>query len=939
MRFIATVFLLVVSLKICSQNSTTINAQLNVENKSVKITQQLYLNNDSQDTWDEVYLTDWANSFSSKTTPLAIRFSEYYVKQFHLAKDEDRGYTSIKSIATQNDILQYTRPEGHPDIVKVILKKPLLPGETISLKIDYAVVLPDAKFTDYGKTRDGDYNLRYWFITPAVYNDGWQYYSNKNLNDRYFPQTDIVLNFSIPDGYTLVTDLIKKEYGNSYSQGEKITSLQGKKITDAKVLLKKKANYESVETDYVTIVSNLHDENIPAPLRALVSDRIGDFLSKKLGLYPHPKLLVTELDYAAEPVYGLNELPDFLRPFPDGFQYEIKMAKTTINNYVDNTILVNPRNDRWLIAGLKVYLLKEYFDTFYPNIKAIGSLEKYWLARQFYISEIEFNDQFNLLYSHISRLNLDQSLDTPYDNLIKYNKEIGASYKSGIGLNYLNEYLGNNLINETIRDFYDAYRSKPTSSEDFEKLLKSKTDKNLDWFFEDYVSSNKRIDYALQNSKIKGDSIYVDVKNRKKRVLPIAVAAFKNDSLVSERWVENVTDVKTLSYPKDSVDRFVLNYDNVVPENNLRNNYEKPGAFLGIDKPFQFKLFQDLENPAKNQIFFMPVFEFNIYDGFAPGIKAYNKTLLRKGLNYKLEPQIGLKSDKLIGSASISYRHDFQDQNLSTLRYGVSGSSFSYAPDLLFNRITPFVNITFRSKDLRSDKRQGLSARYVSVQRDEDPLVPLETPNYDVFNMRYTRSNPGIINTFNLTGDFQLAKNFSKMSFTGFYRHLYLNNRQLNLRLFGGGFFFNNTQDDGDFFSFALDRPTDYLFDYNYYGRSEDSGVFSQQIIIAEGGFKSQLDTAFANEWIITTGASTTIWKYFYAYGDLGIVKNKGFNGKAVYDTGIQVSLLDDYFELYFPIYSNNGWEIAQPNYDQKIRFDIILSVDTVIGLFSRKWY
>lgn len=44
------------------------------------------------------------------------------------------------------------------------------------------------------------------------------------------------------------------------------------------------------------------------------------------------------------------------------------------------------------------------------------------------------------------------------------------------------------------------------------------------------------------------------------------------------------------------------------------------------------------------------------------------------------------------------------------------------------------------------------------------------------------------------------------------------------------------------FFSFALDRPTDYLFDFNYLGRSEDTGLVSQQIIIAEGGFKSQLD-------------------------------------------------------------------------------------------------
>ena len=34
------------------------------------------------------------------------------------------------------------------------------------------------------------------------------------------------------------------------------------------------------------------------------------------------------------------------------------------------------------------------------------------------------------------------------------------------------------------------------------------------------------------------------------------------------------------------------------------------------------------------------------------------------------------------------------------------------------------------------------------------------------------------------------------------------------------------------------------MFDYNYYGRSEDTGLFSQQLVIAEGGFKSQLKRA-----------------------------------------------------------------------------------------------
>lgn len=925
-----------------SQATMEINAQLIPDERAIHLNHTITITNTSSDTWNEIYLTDWAHSFSSKTTPLAKRFSDSFEKKFHLASESDRGFTKITSITGQGAILQYTRPKKNLDIVKILLRESLLPGDSMVIRLDYNVVLPDVKFTDYGITKTGDYNLRYWFMTPAIYNNGWEYYSNKDLNDRYFPQTDIRLQFSIPKGYTLVTDLEQNDIASSYTPGERLTVLTGKNRTDAKIFLLQNSNYEEVQTDYVTIISNLHDDKIPSQLRALISDRIVGYLYNNLGQYPFEKILVTDLDYKEQPVYGLNQLPNFISPFPDGFQYEIKLLKTTINNYVNNTLLVNPRTDRWLIDGIKVYMLQNYMDTYYPDLKVVGSLDKYWLVRQFYASKLEFNDQFNILSTHIARLNLDQPLDTPYDKLIKYNKNIGSSYKSGVGLNYLNDYIGENKLDEIIKDFYQKYKSQPLASTQFEIELKSQTTKDVDWFFTDYISTNKRLDYALKNSKVKGDSIFVDVKRKERRSSPISVYSFKNDSLTGKRWVSGAQKTETLSYAIEEADRFVLNYENIIPENNLRNNYEKPSAFLGIDKPMQLKFLQDFENPAKNQLFVMPVAEFNIYDGFIPGVKLYNKTLLTKALNYKLEPQIGLKSKKLIGSASVSYRHDYQDQGLYALRYGISGNRFSYAPDLLFTRITPFINMSFRRSNLRSDERQSLSARFISVQRQEDPLVALPTPNYDVLNLRYTRSNPGIIHTLNVTGDVQFAKNFGKVSGNVFYRRLFLNNRQLNVRLFGGVFTYNNTQADGNFFSFALDRPTDYLFDYNYYGRSEDSGFFSQQIIIAEGGFKSQLDDVspvFANEWMFTANASTTLWKYFYAYGDVGVLKNKNFGGSFVYDSGIQVSLLDDYFELYFPLYSNLGWEIGQPNYDQKIRFQLQISFDTVIKLFSRKWY
>ena len=73
------------------------------------------------------------------------------------------------------------------------------------------------------------------------------------------------------------------------------------------------------------------------------------------------------------------------------------------------------------------------------------------------------------------------------------------------------------------------------------------------------------------------------------------------------------------------------------------------------------------------------------------------------------------------------------------------------------------------------------------------------------------------------------------------------------------------------------------------------------------------------------------MWKYVQAYGDIGLVKNKFQNPKFVYDSGIRLNLVTDYFEIYFPVYSSLGWEIGNKNYDQRIRF--IFTVDPEVLL------
>ncbi|MAP80929.1 MAG: metalloprotease [Aequorivita sp.] len=931
------IFLLLFCLVIQAQAQHTINvdATLNPTQKSIAINQQIIYKNTSADTLHVLYLFDWANSFSTKTSPLGKRFAENYDSSFHFEKKEDRGKTTINKVfnATQSP-LHWERGEA-VDILKIIPDKPILPNEEYKFNLEYTEKVADSKFTRFGVDKNGNYKLREWYISPAVYNGEWRIYSNKNTNDKYLTPSEFAITLHFPKRYSLISDL--DVVSEDISEKTKHVVLQGFNRTHATLYLERLNTFQSIKTDKFTVITNLQDGKVNPPVQALLIDRITHFLDKKLGPYPFKKMVISEADYKINPVYGLNQLPSFISPYPDGFEYDIEQLKTITRHYINNTLILDPRRDYWLQDALQIYLMMEYVDIYYPKMKIIGNLSNWWIIRWAHAAEIEFNDQYPLLYQNMARNNIHQALTTPKDSLLKFNMNIANGYYGGTGLRYLNAYLGDNALNESIKELYLENKLKPINSSKFRTILQSKTALPTDWFFEDYINSRTTIDFKIKRVENRGDSLDVLIKNKRKNKLPVSVYGLNKEEIVFRNWTPPIDSLTWVTVPGNNVKKLALNHDETIPEFNLRNNYKNLDGLL--NKPLQFRLFQDVEDPKFTQFFFMPIFEYNLYDGLSTGLRIYNKTVLPKPVHYSITPQFAFRSKTLVGGASISYTQHMDQGELYAMRYGFSGNYYSYDRGLFYRKFTPYITFSFRNKDLRNNEKQFINIRNVNVYRDENPNDPNQEPNYSVYNMRYVYSNPNLINYFRAVADYEISSKFSKLSLDLEYRKLFLSNRQLNLRFFAGVFLFNDTRESEDFFSFALDRPNDYLFDYNYYGRSESSGLFSQQLIIAEGGFKSQLEPAYANSWMTTVNASTNIWKWIYAYGDVGLVANKERGVNAVFDSGIRLSLVADYFELYFPIYSSLGFEPNLPHYDEKVRFIVTLSPKTLLGLFTRRWY
>ena len=922
-----------------SQHKNSITATVYYDTQTIAVQQQIVYYNQSSQSLTQIVLNDWNNAYSAKTTPLAKRFTDEFIKAFHLAKDNERGFTTIQSLTSDGSALNWNRPDKHPDLVSIALKTPILPGRSVTLNINYSVKIPSSRFTGFGyEAKTGAFNLRDWYLTPARFENGsFIQYSNENLDDIANDVADYQLTLSVPQGAFVTSDLYqgdRTETGNTAQY-----FFTGFNLTGFNLVIEAANTYEVFRLTQAEISCNLKDNRTTEIQRAAIISHIAEFTEQNLGMYAHGKVMVTQADYDRNPVYGLNQLPAFISPFPDSFMYEVRFLKAYLNAYLKNTLKLDPRKDNWIYDGIQMQLMIKYIEQYHPDEKMMGNLGNWWILKGHNLFNISFNEQYNYLYLLMARRNLDQPIGDAKNTFIKFNEHIAGKYRAGLSFNYLNEYLGSDVVLQSMKEFSLLnFNATQTDRQDLQQIIQSKTNKDISWFFNTVVNSRDLIDYRFGKVEETPETLTVTLKNATGTKVPISLYGINKDGVAFKQWIDGFESDTTITVARMDAEKLVLNYNNEIPEYNRRNNYKRLDKFFPNDKPLKITFFQDLENPAYNQMFYVPAFTYNLYDGFSPGLRIHNKSMLEKPFIYDISPSYSSNTGELIGGVSLLYNQYIREGSLFNIRYNLGASTYHYAPDASYIKFTPQVQFRFRDENLRKNKKEFVTLRQVIVNREKSAFVATEeqNENYSVFNARYSKSDSEITKHYNFYTDAQIATAFGKLSGEFQFRRLFNDNRQVNLRLFAGMFMYRST--NSEFFSFGLDRPSDYLFDYNYYGRSETEGLFSQQFIMAEGGFKSQMDTRFANKWMTTVNASFNLWNWIEVYGDAGLLSNKYSGTVFKYDSGIRLNLVTDYFELYFPMYSSNGFEPANGNYSEKIRFVVTLSPSTLLSLFTRRW-
>ena len=116
----------------------------------LKVKQTIQFTNNSTVSLSKLVLNDWNHAYSNKYSPLGKRFSDEYVRNFHLAPDSERGSTTITKILINDSLTNWNRANNHLDIIEIALENTLQPLESIKINIEYELKIPNSKFTRFG---------------------------------------------------------------------------------------------------------------------------------------------------------------------------------------------------------------------------------------------------------------------------------------------------------------------------------------------------------------------------------------------------------------------------------------------------------------------------------------------------------------------------------------------------------------------------------------------------------------------------------------------------------------------------------------------------------------------------------------------------------------------------------------------------------------------
>lgn len=920
------------------KDSIYIEARLSADRKTLEVNQEIVYHNNSEKDLHTVKLLNWISAYNKRRTALVYRKLEDRNSDLHFAKPEQLGRLLDLSIKNSENLPVPVNSISDESLF-LPLKKALKPGESVTLHLHYRMLLPDKKFTGYGT--DGKYAaLKYFFIVP-------DHFDPDNISKKNYH--DIEESVSFNTFWTVNFDLPPNSFVEGNLPQIQMNSFKGYLESDPEFIVSENSlptmrinvdgNDTEIKFGYILKPEEKQNLEFYLPLHL-------KFIKEKTGFLPQ-SIFISDKFRAKEDFFGNNDITFWnfrFQLFTDAEKTDLDYFGIIAKKILDEKIITDKEKDHWFKNGLKSYLEIQYLQKFYQDTKLLGTLPETKIfgvkpLKLFHASNVKLLDRYGLAYQYIMSQNLDQKIDEEFSALSNFNDMAVSSFETGSLFSYTADKMGYDRFNTILKDYIQQNTGKKISPEGFLNEL-TEADKTSS-YLTGFLKKKNRIDFRLKSVRKEGDLFNIRIGKNTDAPIPVKLETQTSEGEKKAYWIETDENerIKNISLPaSDDIHKVTLNSGYIFPESKYRDNFLYAKGLFSNTKKIKFKLIKDIPNPEYNEVYVSPRIRFNnAYDKFLFGINLKNQSFFDQKFLYSITPMYSSGTGKLTGSGAVSYSFLPAESIIRSLTFGVSGAYFHYDYGLAYRKGSLFSTISFR-KDPRSTVSRSIGVSYNYFERDLSPkmVANRDYGKYNLWSFGYGYSDSQMIHEKSLSLSTQGMEDFNKITAEGFYRWEFAPKQKLSLRLFAGYFVRNDTRNST--FNYGISRVSNYSFSYNLLGESANSGILSQQFILADGGFKSFIPGS-VNQWITSFNVDSSIWKIFHVYADAGMYKNKNRPAQFIWDSGIKVRVIPDFLEVYFPIQSSLGFEPSFKDYGKRIRYTLVLNLGSIINAARRGWY
>jgi hypothetical protein len=471
--------------------------------------------------------------------------------------------TSMKTAAGEDLLpgLEFIHPDDDNDkdrtVARVPLSKPVAPGATVELDIAFTSKLPGV-FARTGY-KDNFFLVGQWFPKIGVFEPrgmrgraepGWNCHQFHANSEFYADFGTYDVELTVPSRFVVgATGVLvdkREEGGNTVYHYRQNDVHDFAWTADDDYVVGTRA-YKEGDFPPVQITALVQPEH-----RATLERHLDDcekslsWFNRNIGPYPYGTLTVVDPQEGADGAGGM-EYPTFItagipstspgtNPEPDDPLLEVVIFHEFGHQYWYGMVGSNEFEEPWMDEGINSYTEQIGMEEIWPDAQslylAFGGVNVVRLPIPNPV--VGRGTRFASLESTVRRGPL---INTSWGFKGDYNYAVNTYYRTAVAMRTLEGYLGGETMNKVMRTYFERWRFRHPTSQDFFDVASEVSGQDLAWFFDQFFRSDRVLDYSVQSVEPReGDETKTEIVLERDgdAVFPVTARVTRRDGSTEE---------------------------------------------------------------------------------------------------------------------------------------------------------------------------------------------------------------------------------------------------------------------------------------------------------------------------------------------------------------------------------------------------------------------